>query len=48
MAFQEAEASPKVIRPLNPDRAGWVLPFSRTDSSPGRLASTEEDKASFG
>lgn len=48
MAFQEAEASPKIIRPLNPDRSGWVLPSSRTVSSPGRLASTEGDKASFG
>lgn len=48
MAFQEAKASPMIIRPLDPDRAGWFLPFSRTVSSPEMLASTEGNKASFG
>ena len=48
MAFQEAKASPKIIHPSEPDRAGWILPFSRTVSSPEILPSTEGDKAFFG
>ena len=48
MAFQEAKASPKIILSFDPDRAGWILTFSRTVSSPGRLPSTEGNKASFG
>lgn len=48
MPFPEAKASPKIIRPLDPDRAGWVVPLLRTVSSPGRLPSTEGNKASFG